>query len=258
MKIVRVLANNPGPFTGPGTNTWLVDDGNGQVVVIDPGPIDSAHRAAIEAAVAGRRVWAVLVTHTHPDHAPLANPIATDLSVPALGYGPGPGFEPDVLLKEGSRVEAGSLRFEVIHTPGHSDDHLCFRAGGALFSGDHIMGGSSVMVESMGSYLRSLEKLRGTGLERIHPGHGDEMDNPDDVIDWYVAHRLQRHEEILSAIRKGADSVPVIVETVYQEVDKSLHPLAAMSVRAHLGLLMEEGRIAFQGDAIVPRPPLAK
>jgi glyoxylase-like metal-dependent hydrolase (beta-lactamase superfamily II) len=196
VEIERILANNPGPFTGPGTNTWLLDDGTGAVVIIDPGPVDSVHRASIEDAVGDRSVSSVLVTHTHLDHAPMANPLARDLSVAAVGHAPGPDFDPDVRLSDGDHLDFGEDRIRVIHTPGHSTDHLCFRVGNVLFSGDHIIGGSSVMVEEMGPYLDSLEKVRGTGIERILPGHGDEIDSPDEVIDWYLAHRRQRHEEV--------------------------------------------------------------
>ena len=255
MRIERILANNPGPFTGPGTNTWLLDDGSGSVAIIDPGPVDRDHAQAIETAVGTRRVRQVMVTHTHLDHAPLANPMARNFSVPALGYKPGPHFDPDERLIEGDVVSVGSLRMKVIHTPGHADDHLCFRVGDVLFSGDHIIGGSSVMVESMGPYLASLEKLRDSGLRRIYPGHGDEMDSPDEVIDWYLAHRRQRHAEIIQAIRDGAETVEQVVETVYAEVDAALRSLAAQSTRAHLVLLAEEGGIAFEGDRIIPSSP---
>ena len=248
MKIERVLANNPGVFTGPGTNTWILDDGSGKVVVIDPGPVDTKHVRAIVDRLGDRQVETVMVTHTHIDHAPLANPLARDLGVPAIGHAPGPNFEPDERLLDGAAIDVGELKLRVVHTPGHADDHLCFRAGNALFTGDHIMGGSSVMVEDMGSYLRSLEKLRDTGLERLYPGHGDEMDEPDAVIDWYVAHRMQRHGQIMDAVSGGRTTIPEIVELVYRDVDSSLHPLAARSVAAHLELLAEEGRLVLNGD----------
>jgi glyoxylase-like metal-dependent hydrolase (beta-lactamase superfamily II) len=254
VKIERVLADNAGPFTGPGTNTWLLDDGSGSVVIIDPGPVDPHHAEAITVRIGGRTPHSVLVTHTHIDHAPLANPLARELDVPALGYAKGPEFDPDLLLSESASWEVGSLDITVIHTPGHANDHLCFRVGNVLFTGDHIMGGSSVMVEAMGPYLRSLEKLRDTGLERLYPGHGEEMGQPDQVIDWYLAHRRQRHGEILEAIRDGAVSSREVVETVYVDVDRSLHPLAERSVRAHLGLLVEEGLIAWDGGNITILP----
>jgi glyoxylase-like metal-dependent hydrolase (beta-lactamase superfamily II) len=254
MKIDRVLANNPGPFTGPGTNTWLLEDGSGSLVVIDPGPVDTRHATSIMETVGSRTVEAVLVTHTHSDHAPMANPLATDLGVPAVGHAAGPNFSPQIRLLDGATYDVGSLGLSVVHTPGHSDDHLCFRAGDVLFTGDHIMGGSSVMVEDMGPYLSSLRKLRGTGLERLCPGHGDEMEDPDEVIDWYLAHRMQRHEQILEAISTGARTVPDVVEVVYADVDSSLHPLAARSVEAHVELLRDEGRIALEGDQLVAAP----
>lgn len=246
MRIERVLAPNPGPFTGPGTNTWIVDD-EGSVVVIDPGPLDRDHERAITDAIAGRDVSAVVVTHTHIDHAPLANPLARDIAVPALGYGPGPQFVPDQKLDEGSRLEFGASSLEVVYTPGHSDDHLCFLVDRVLFTGDHIMGGSSVMVEDMGAYLRSLARVRELDLDRLYPGHGEVMDDPHRVVDWYVAHRLQREQEILTAVAGGAGTVNDIVEVVYRDVDRSLHPLAARSVIAHLRKLADEGRLGFDG-----------
>jgi glyoxylase-like metal-dependent hydrolase (beta-lactamase superfamily II) len=229
-----------------------VEDG-GEVVVIDPGPLDRAHMDRVLERIEAHSPTGVLVTHTHPDHAPMANPLAGEMAAPALGYAPGPDFDPDIVLIEGSSLTVGASRIDVIHTPGHADDHLCFRIAHVLFTGDHIMGGSSVMVEDMGSYMTSLEKLRATGLTRLHPGHGDDMEDPDAVIDWYLAHRRQRHEEILDAIRSGASSTDEIVEMVYRDVDRALHPLAARSVQAHLRLLSEEGRIAFSGpDQVSP------
>jgi len=242
VRIERVLAPNAGPFTGPGTNTWLLES-DGKVVVIDPGPVSDAHFDAILAAIGRRSVASVLVTHTHSDHAPLANPLARELHVPAYGHAAGPEFDPDLRLTEGSTVTVGGIALEVIHTPGHSDDHLCFLTGRILFTGDHIMGGSSVMVEDMGSYLRSLERLQGLDLDRLYPGHGPEIERPQEVISWYIAHRLQREQEILEAIAGGAIDVDAIVESVYRTVDPSLHPLAARSVAAHLRKLEQEGRM---------------
>ncbi len=252
MRIERILAPNPGLFTGPGTNTYLV--GDQALVVIDPGPLESSHRESIERAVAGRTVLAVIVTHTHPDHAPLANPLSRAWDVPALGYAPGPEFDPDRILADGDVVEIGPDRLTVIHTPGHSDDHLCFLADGALFTGDHIMGGSSVMIDDLVPYLASLERLQAFRLDRLYPGHGPEIDRPQEVISWYIAHRRQREREIVAAIEAGASSVGEVVERVYSEVDSALHPLAARSVEAHLRKLagehvvrLDRGRIEFLG-----------
>lgn len=247
MRIERVLAPNPGPFTGPGTNTWVVGD-DVEALVIDPGPVDAAHADAIEAALDDRRTVAVLVTHTHIDHAPLANPLARDLGSPALGHGPGPEFEPDDLLVDGSTVDVAGDTIEILHTPGHADDHLCFRLGRRLFTGDHIMGGSSVMVEDLGPYLQSLRRLQAVEWERMYPGHGPEIGEPGEVIDWYIAHRLEREGQILGAIRGGASSAGEILEVVYAEVDDSLHPLALRSIGAHLRKLVSDGVVRTGGD----------
>lgn len=244
MRIDRVLAPNPGPFTGPGTNTWVVGDDE-EAVVIDPGPRERSHEFAIHTTLGDRRLNAVIVTHTHVDHAPLANPLAADHDAPALGYGPGPEFEPDDRLVEGSAVTVAGRSLVVLHTPGHADDHLCFRLGRVLFTGDHIMGGSSVMVDDLSAYLTSLRRLQGETFERLYPGHGPEIDNPAEVIDWYIAHRMQREEEILAAIRGGAADVDAIVEEVYAAVDRSLYPLAARSVTAHLVKLAGDRRLHF-------------
>ncbi len=242
-----MLAPNPGPYTGPGTNTWVVGD-DVEAVVIDPGPADSSHADAIVSTLGARRVTAVIVTHTHPDHAPLANPLARQVESPALGHAPGPDFDPDERLVEGSVVRFAGSSLEVLHTPGHADDHLCFRVGTVLFTGDHIMGGSSVMVDDLVPYLRSLERMRNQTFSRLYPGHGPEIENPAEVIDWYIAHRLQREREIVDAIRAGAGTVGAVVETVYAAVPTDLYPLATRNVVAHLRKLAEEGVVEVGGS----------
>lgn len=246
-RIERVLAPNPGPYTGPGTNTWVVGDDE-SVVVLDPGPVIGSHGDAILTTIGDRKVSSVIVTHTHIDHAPLANPLAVDVGAPAIGYASGPDFEPDVRVTDGSVIDVAGRELIVVYTPGHSDDHVCFRLGSDLFTGDHIMGGSSVMVEDMGPYLDSLERIHHTGLDRLYPGHGDEMDRPDEVISWYLAHRIERERQIVDAIAGGAGSIGAVVETVYADVDTALHPLAARSVVAHLRKLESEGRARRSGD----------
>ena len=247
MRVDRVLAPNPGPFTGPGTNTYVVGDDQ-VVTIIDPGPVDRSHESAIVKMVGDRQVEAVIVTHTHEDHAPLANPLAQDIGVPAFGYAPGPDFDPDGLLAEGSVIEVGGERLEVLYTPGHSDDHVCFKVGRSLFTGDHIMGGSSVMVTDLGPYMASLERLQGMSFDRMYPGHGPEIEEPAEVVSWYLEHRRQREREILAAVRSGAATVGAVVETVYADVDSSLYPLATHSVMAHLRKLAHDGLVEFDGD----------
>jgi glyoxylase-like metal-dependent hydrolase (beta-lactamase superfamily II) len=247
VRIDRVLAPNPGVFTGPGTNTYVVGDAS-TVAVIDPGPVDDGHEQAIVHAVGSRVVVAVIVTHTHPDHAPLANPLARSFGVAAHGHAPGPEFEPDVVLMDGSAVSIGPVRMEAIHTPGHSDDHLCLRVDDVLFTGDHIMGGSSVMVDDVAPYMASLDRLSRLPLTRLYPGHGPEMDHPSEVISWYLAHRRQREAEILASVGAGHATIGAVVEHVYADVDTSLYPLAARSVAAHLRKLRNEGLVELAGD----------
>ncbi len=253
MKIERVLCPNPGPFTGPGTNTYIV--GGEVVAIIDPGPIIVSHRQAIETAVGDRRVAGVIVTHTHPDHAPLANPLARGWEVPAVGYAAGPGFDPDVMVADGDRVEIEGLDLVAIHTPGHAEDHLCLLSGAVMFTGDHIMGGSSVMVDDLAAYMISLQRLSQLRLDRLYPGHGPEIDDPAGVISWYMAHRLQREQEILGVMEGGPVSVDGIVEVVYADVDHALYPLAARSVLAHLRKLADEGRTRQVGGLWSLDPP---
>lgn len=248
MRVRRILAPNPSLYTGSGTNTYLIEDG-GEAVILDPGPIEDSHRRAIVEAAENLLVRAVIVTHTHPDHAPLANPLARLLEVPAMGYGPGPQFHPDHRLGEGDVIEVGGCRLEAIYTPGHSDDHLCFRSGEVLFTGDHIKGGSSVLITDAGPYMDSLQRVAGLKLVRLYPGHGEEIDRPAQAISWYIAHRQAREREILGAVTSGCLTVGEIVEHVYQEVNPSLHELAAYSVAAHLKKLATEGTVRFDGGA---------
>lgn len=246
MKVRRVLAPNPGLFTGPGTNSYLIEDG-GEAVVLDPGPLETTHRKALIAACEGLAVQAVIVTHTHPDHAPLANPLARWFEVPALGYEAGPEFQPDHRLANGEVVDVGSAALQAIYTPGHSDDHLCFLSGDVLFTGDHIMGGSSVLITDAMSYMDSLQKLTELKLARLYPGHGDQIERPAEAISWYIAHRRQREREILAAVVSGRRTVGEVVEAVYREVDPALHGLAVYSVAAHLKKLAAEGAVRFDG-----------
>lgn len=247
-EIRTLLAPNPGLFTGPGTNTYLVVS-EGEALVIDPGPRLDDHEGRIVDALADLEPVGVVVTHTHPDHAPLANPLARALDVPALGWAPGPEFEPDARLSEGDAVAVGDARVRVIHTPGHADDHLCFLAGTALFTGDHIMGGSTVIVDDMTRYLASLARLQTVELSRLYPGHGPVIDDPTAVIEYYIEHRLERERQVVDAVRAGAGTVGGIVSEVYSDVDPAYHPLAAMSVAAHLRKLMAEGTVAFTPES---------
>ena len=248
MRTKKLLAPNPGPFTGPGTNTYILESEN-ECLIVDPGPVIGEHKRAIMAAISDLVPRAVLVTHTHPDHAPLANPLARDLGVPAIGYDSGPAFDPDRIVTDGDHLAWGRSELRVLHTPGHSQDHLCFEADGILFTGDHIMGGSTVVVEDMADYLSSLERLQNERVTRIFPGHGEEIDDPQATIADYLSHRMEREAQIKTAVDRGASTVGDVVEEVYADVDPGLHPLAAQSVSAHLVKLDEEGVLRYEAPA---------
>jgi len=246
VKVSLVLAPNPGLMTGPGTNTWIVSSG-GEAIVVDPGPEISEHLSAIESALAGFSVVAVVVTHSHSDHAPLANPLARRLGVPAIGPAPGPDFSPDRQIADGESVRFGDHRLVALATPGHTADSMCYRVDDALFTGDHIMGGSTVMVEDMSDYLQSLRAVQGIGLRVIYPGHGPIITEPARVVGEYLAHRLEREAQILAAVRSGAATVGEVVQRVYQEVDPALHLPASVSVDAHLRKLADDGLVEYHG-----------
>jgi glyoxylase-like metal-dependent hydrolase (beta-lactamase superfamily II) len=246
--IEAVVAPNPSLMTGPGTNTWVVEAG-GEAVVIDPGPVIDEHLNRIRSAVDGSTPVGVLVTHTHPDHAPAANPLAAAWGVPAIGRSRGEAFIPDRIVDDGDEIRVGPVKLVVMATPGHNDDSTSFRLGDALFTGDHIMGGSTVVVEDMSAYLASLERLEGIGLDRLYPGHGPVLDSPDETIRSYLDHRREREAMILEAVRRGATTVEAVVEGVYADVDDRLHPVAAVSVTAHLRKLAGEGLVDFDASA---------
>lgn len=249
MNIDLVLAPNPGMLTGPGTNTWIVSHERA-TVVIDPGPTIDRHVEAVHAALADRTPLAVLVTHTHPDHAPAANGLAADLGVPAIGPAAGPDFSPDRSIADGEREVFGSIVMECVATPGHTPDSVSYRVGDALFAGDHIMGGSTVVVEDMSEYMKSLQKLQGIGLRAIYPGHGPVIDAPETVLSEYIAHRQEREDQIVDALRRGVGSLGELVTDVYADVDPALHRAAAVSVTAHLGKLRIEGRVTVQDEPV--------
>jgi glyoxylase-like metal-dependent hydrolase (beta-lactamase superfamily II) len=258
LRIEKVLAPNPGPYTGPGTNTYVVGDG-ASCVVIDPGPVIDSHRVAIEHAIAGATPVAVLVTHTHPDHAPAANPLARRLGVPAIGYDRGDEFEPDERMGDGDELSVGGVTLRAVHTPGHTDDHLCYLADRVLFTGDHIMGGSTVVIEDAAAYMSSLEKVRALSPGHICPGHGDEIPDAVGMVDAYIAHRREREVQIVEAVGAGASSPRDIVDVVYAGLDPALVPAAQHQVMAQLEKLISEGRVALSaGDAsraVVVIPP---
>ncbi len=273
--IRRVIANNPGPFTYVGTGVYVI--GHGDVCVIDPGPEDSVHFEALKAALKGETITHVFVTHGHSDHSPLAAPLAEwagcktyakNCGVPTakgeLGSADDLGFMPDVQVGDGDVISGPGWTIDVIETPGHTINHLCFglREENACFSGDHIMGWSTTVVAPpdghMGDYMRSLDKLRAMGFETLWPTHGDPIRGRDFVgtfIDEYAAHRRAREASIIEVLRGGETSIPVIVKKLYVDVDPRLHPAAAMSVLGHLIDLTERGLVTGELADVSVRTP---
>ena len=259
--IRRVIANNPGPFTYVGTGVYIV--GHGEVAVIDPGPMDETHFAALKKALEGETVTHVLVTHGHSDHSPLAAPLAEwagcktyakNCGVPTakgeLGSADDLGFMPDVMVGDGDSFSGPGWTLDVIETPGHTCNHLCFalREENACLSGDHIMGWSTTVVAppdgDMADYMDSLEKIRVKGFETLWPTHGDPVRGKDFVntfITEYAKHRRAREAAILEHLRNGETSIPAMVEIMYADVEKRLHPAAAMSVLGHMIALIKTG-----------------
>jgi glyoxylase-like metal-dependent hydrolase (beta-lactamase superfamily II) len=247
-RVRRVVAPNPGVMTGPGTNTYLV--GHEQVAVIDPGPDDDAHLDAIASAGGAAIRW-IVVTHTHSDHAPGAEPLRRRLrpDVLVLGFDDSDGFDPDASIGDGHTIDADEFTLRAVHTPGHASNHLCYllEEEQLLFSGDHVMNGSTVVIAppdgDMDAYLASLARIRQYGLRAIAPGHGDVIDEPAAKIEEYVSHRLARERAVAAALEAaGSATVDELVPVVYRDVDEALFPIARFSLWAHLRKLHGEGR----------------
>jgi glyoxylase-like metal-dependent hydrolase (beta-lactamase superfamily II) len=262
--IRRVVANNPGPFTFTGTGTYLIGyEGAGRgVAVIDPGPLDDAHLAALLAAVDGQSVSHVLVTHTHLDHAPLARPFADSVGAPVLAahppeVGPGAGleegedaaFRPDVILTGDQPIVGDGWTLDAVATPGHMSNHMAFRLREerALFSGDHIMGWSTTVVAppdgDMADYMASLDAVIRMAPETIWPTHGPPITEPAPFLAAYRDHRLEREAQIMGRLAAGDLRISDIVPALYHAVDQRLWPAASLSVLAHLIALEKTGRV---------------
>ena len=267
--VVRVTADNGGPFTGAGTNSYIV--GTGTLAVIDPGPDDAAHLAALRAAIGGRPVSHVLVTHTHVDHSPLARVLAGETGASVLAEGPHRAaralhegernamdasadlaFAPDRRLADGERVEGDGWVLTAVHTPGHTANHCAFAVdGGPLLPGDHVMAWATSIVAppdgSMADYMASLDALlarQEAGLDaRYLPGHGGPVENPRAFVRALKAHRLMRERAVLERLRAGDRTIRAMVAVIYRTTDARLHGAAALSVLAQLEAMVERGTV---------------
>ena len=269
--VSRLLAKNPSAFTFKGTGVYMVgaDEAAREVAVIDPGPLVPEHLEALKRAVVGKHVTHILVTHTHSDHSPAAQPLKQWTGAKTYGFGPhGSGrddsvaveeggdrdFVPDVAVRDGDIIAGHGFSFECVYTPGHTSNHMCYglREEKALFTGDHVMGWSTTVVTppdgDMAQYMASLRKLIARDDRILYPTHGAPIRNPKPFLRAYLDHRLEREAQILECLRAGVNTIPEIVARLYAEVDKRLHPAAARSVLAHLIQLEANGRVAQDGE----------
>lgn len=260
--VVRLVAPNPSPFTFKGTNTYLV--GTTSLAVIDPGPEDATHTAAILAAAAGRPLTHIFITHAHRDHSDGAARLAKATGAPVLAMGRSGttartaaahmpsgkefvdhGFSPDIRLMDRDVIDGGEWALEALHTPGHAPDHVCFvlQNRRIVFSGDHIMSWNTTVIAPpegrMSDYIASLERLLQRRDRLYLPGHGGRMEKPLRAVKAYLVHRQWREQAILAAIRDGASTIPDVVARVYATIDQRLIKAAELSVLAHVEYLSE-------------------
>lgn len=285
--IRRVIAENPSKFTYRGTGTYIV--GEGDVAVVDPGPMLDSHRDALATALAGERVRAICVTHCHSDHSPLAAWLKAETDAPTYAFGPHPppdptdpavaeeleeeisegvkveesidlAFDPDVRVADGAVAASGpGWTIGGVHTPGHTSNHMCFsfEEAGVLFPGDHVMGWSTTVVSppdgDMAAYIESLRKVAGRLRDRTYwPTHGPSIPAPQRYVRALVEHRLERERQVLEAVRSGLVEIPAIVAVLYADVAEHLHKPAGRSVLSHLAKLVAEGQVD-TADALPPR-----
>jgi glyoxylase-like metal-dependent hydrolase (beta-lactamase superfamily II) len=268
--IRRILARNPSPFTFKGTGTYVV--GEGEVAVIDPGPDLDEHVAALLTGLAGEQVTHILVTHTHRDHSPAAK--ALQLATGALTYGFGPhaggrrgdaaveeggdwDFTPDVTVGDSDEIVGTGWRFEAVHTPGHTSNHLCFAlpAQGILFTGDHVMGWSTSVIAppdgDMSAYMTSLDKLLRRTDKVYWPTHGPAITAPQPYVRAFVAHRREREAGILDCLADRPQHIEEIVGKLYSGLAPGLQRAAGRSVHAHLLDLVSRGLVAADGPPTI-------
>ena len=244
----RIVAPNPGVFTGPGTNTYLV--GIDEVVVVDPGPDldkDTSHLDAIVGCGSDRIRW-IVCTHTHPDHSPATAALKERTGAEVLAFTSTDNLEVDREIGDGFELEGTEFRLRALHTPGHASNHLCYLLEGEqlLFSGDHIMNGSTVVIGppdgDMAVYLEQLERLKTIRMRAIAPGHGEVIDDPRAKVDEYLTHRRAREAKVVAALgAAGTATIDELLPVVYDDVPEERHWIAKSSLWAHLRKLGDDG-----------------
>lgn len=268
--VVRLVANNPSPFTYKGTNSYLI--GSKTLALIDPGPSDANHLDAIMKAAAGRPITHILITHTHRDHVDGLKAALAATGAKTAGYGPYDltsrvehadsgergnrarhDFTPDIVLEHGDVLADGDWSVTAVHTPGHTPDHLCFALNGTgvLFSGDHVMAWNTSVVAPpegrMADYCRSLEVLVERSGDAVYfPGHGGQLANPQRMARAYLTHRRMREQAILETVRDGAADIDAVVARVYAGLDPKVIPAARLSVLAHVEHLWERDLVRIE------------
>lgn len=251
-RVRRLVAPNPGVMTGPGTNTYLL--GNDEIAVLDPGPAIPAHIEAI-LKTGGDRIRWIVCTHTHRDHSPAWQAVASATGAEVIGALPPDDmmqddtFAPTRQITHDAVLTTGEFTLRAVHTPGHVGNHYCYflEEEKMLFAGDHIMNGSTVVIVppsgDMKAYIESLQLLLDYPLQSIAPGHGDVMEKPREIVEWLVNHRLKREGKVILGLRQlGRSPLDELVKVVYDDVDTSLHKMARLSLSAHLIKLQHEHR----------------
>ena len=271
--IVCILAPNPSPMTFKGTNTYIIN--NGELAIIDPGPLDQEHFNNILDVTAGRPVKYIFITHSHVDHSPLAKKLSVELNTPIYGYGASNAglsstmlslidsgyesgsegidyeFNPDNLIENDENFKLNDNVISAIHTPGHMGNHVCFLYDKVLFSGDHVMGWATSMVSppygDLTQFMASCRLLQTKEFDIFLPGHGAPVTNPSERLNFILNHRLERERQIKETIKNTTLTSLEITEIVYTDIDNSLIPAATRNVFAHLIDLNERGLVDFLG-----------